>query len=109
MIWNRNNNYSPLGLSKDKDEEYLQFDNSSKSTIPQKEHQAHQNQKRQAKKSIKAEVDYESEVLLAPWMSLETANSKNPNVKFHNEMVEFVKLVEPSKEMLENVGAAFEE
>lgn len=45
-------------------------------------------------------VDFSQEVLQAPWLTEETANLKNPNVKFHNEMYDFVKYVQPKEEEL---------
>ena len=49
---------------------------------------------------VRTETEFSTERIAAPWLSPETARMKNPNTKFHNEIVEFVHMIEPSQQDL---------
>jgi DNA polymerase sigma len=55
------------------------------------------------------EVSYYQERLYAPWMSKTTSQIKNPNVKLHNEIIEFSNYVQPSEKDIENRQKAIEQ
>lgn len=55
------------------------------------------------------EVSYHQERLYAPWMSKTTSEIKNPNVKLHNEIIEFSNYVQPSPKDVEKRTKAIEE
>lgn len=55
------------------------------------------------------EVNYFQERLYAPWMSKTTSQIKNPNVKLHNEIIEFSNYVQPSQEDIDKRQRAIDQ
>jgi hypothetical protein len=88
MAWQKGG-YSPLHIIEEPTDEFLPFEQST--AAKQEEMPAPK-----PKRNGRAEVDFLSEKVAAPWMAKLTAQCKNPNVKLHNELVEFTRFVEPT-------------
>lgn len=52
---------------------------------------------------------FNHERVYAPWMSKATSLIKNPNVRLHNEIIEFSQYVQPTQEDFEMREAAIDQ
>ena len=101
MAWQKGG-YSPLNIVEEPTDEFMPFEQSA--GVKQEDMPPPK-----PKRVGRAEVDFLSEKVAAPWMTKLTAQCKNPNVKLHNELVEFARFVEPTARDLEARERSLEE
>ncbi len=101
MAWTKGG-YSPLHIIEEPTDEFLPFEQTA--SAKQEEMPPPK-----TKRNGRAEVDFLSEKIAAPWMTKQSALCKNPNVKLHNELVEFARYVEPTARDIEARERSLEE
>jgi hypothetical protein len=100
---------NPISSAQLKNDNYLAFGGSSSNgggAVAQHEMSNQQDSKPKKGKQV---VPYSFEKMAAPWISPETAQITNSNVKLHNEILEFCWFIEPKEEERLRQKGALEE